>query len=225
MELVTRILQGDYLASTDLLIGQKYKFKNHKHSFMYYWLCSVFFVIITIIAKHALASSPDPFPAFHCCTSPIFQSVLRTVKARGLVFCSQQSYQLVSVNYMIMNIISHTCAPHCPILCTEKVKRCCGKGDCQQTDPNNGGWNCSVGYMGYLARGCNAWNGVQFGGRPAMDETEAVPLTVVASSVGNFKVVFPEVDMWEYWEEVWDPIKSGAHKLQHCFLEDVGLTL
>ena len=40
--------------------------------------------------------------------------LLRTVKARGLVFCSQQSYQLVSANYMIINIISRTRVPHLP---------------------------------------------------------------------------------------------------------------
>ena len=42
------------------------------------------------------------------------KELIRTVKARGLVFCSQQSYQLVSANYMIMNIISRTHVPHLP---------------------------------------------------------------------------------------------------------------
>ena len=44
----------------------------------------------------------------------IICKVLRTVKARGLYSCSRRSYQLVSVKYMIMNIISHTCAPYYP---------------------------------------------------------------------------------------------------------------
>ena len=36
------------------------------------------------------------------------------VKARELVFCSQQPYQLVSPNYMLVNIISCTHAPYFP---------------------------------------------------------------------------------------------------------------
>ena len=40
--------------------------------------------------------------------------VLRTVKARELVFCSQKPYQLVSANYMLVNIISCTRAPYLP---------------------------------------------------------------------------------------------------------------
>ena len=44
----------------------------------------------------------------------IICKVLRTVKARGLYSCSQRSYQLVSVKYMIMNIISRTLALYYP---------------------------------------------------------------------------------------------------------------
>ena len=47
--------------------------------------------------------------------------VLRTVKAKELVLCSQQPYQFASANYMLMNIISHLRAPYLPQ--TEKVKR------------------------------------------------------------------------------------------------------
>ena len=87
----------------------------------------IYTYLMYVLMQQCHALSKMKSSSIHTCTSVTFREMipacmlhglsscmLRTVKARGLVFCSQQSYQLVSANYMIVNMISRTRAPHLP---------------------------------------------------------------------------------------------------------------